>query len=94
MGQLLRAEPEGPKFLEGYPQVKDTLKKARWLQFIQKFKDYNKEVTKTFARSFNGFEVEIGDHKFSVTEASIAAATELPQEGERWFKNKSIVKEA
>ena len=33
-------------------------------------------------------EVEVGDLKFSVTEASIAAATELPQEEERWFKNK------
>jgi len=42
MGQLLRAEREGPKFLEGYPQVKDTMKKARWLQFIQNVKDYNK----------------------------------------------------
>lgn len=54
MGWLLRAEPEGPKCLEGYPQVKDLLKKAKWLRFIQKFKGHNKEVTKAFARSFNG----------------------------------------
>lgn len=32
----------------------------------------------------------MGNLKFTVTEASIAAAIELPQEGERWFKNKSI----
>ena len=82
MGLLLRSEPEGPKFLEGYPQVKNILKKARWLWFIQKFKGYNKEIPKTFARSFNGQEVEIGDLKFTISEASIAAATELPQEGE------------
>lgn len=43
---------------------------------------------KTFARSFNGMEVEVGGLKFSVAEASIAAATELPREGERWLKNK------
>ena len=54
MGRLLRAELEGPKFLEGYPQVKDLLKKAKWLHFIQKFKGHNKEITKAFARSFNG----------------------------------------
>ena len=83
MGRLLRAEPEGPKFMEGYLQVKDILKKAKCLRFIQKFKGHNKEVTKAFARSFNSLEVEIGDLKFTVTEASIAAATELPQEGER-----------
>jgi len=47
-----------------------------------------------FARSFDGSEAEIGDLKFSVNEASIAAATELLQEGERWFKNKSISDEA
>jgi len=94
MGQLLRAEPEAPKFIEGYPQVKDILKKARWLRFIQKFKGYHREVTKAFARSFDGLEVEIGDLKFTVTEASIAAAIELPQGGERWFKNQSIGDEA
>ena len=59
MGLLLRAEPEGPKFMEGYPQLKSIVRKARWLQFIQKFRGYNKEVTKTFARSFNGVEVEV-----------------------------------
>ena len=90
MGPLLRAEPEGPKFMEGYLQLKCMLRKARWLQFLQKFKGYNKEVTKNFARSFDGVEAEVGDLKFSVTEASITAATELPQEEEWWFKNKSF----
>ena len=94
MGKLLRAEPEGPKFIEGYPQVKEILKKANWLRFIQKFRGYHKEVTKAFARSFNGLEAEIGDLKFAVNEASIATATELLQEGERWFKNKGINDEA
>jgi len=82
MGLLLRAEPEGPKFMEAYPQLKIILRKAWWLQFTQKFRGHNKEVTKTFPRSFNGVEVEVGDLKFSVTEASIAATTEFPQEGE------------
>ena len=94
MGRLLRAEPEGPKFLEGYPQVKDLLKKEKWLRFIQKFKGHNKEVTKSFARYFNSRMVEIGDLKFTVIEASIAAATDPPEEGERWFKNKSLDEQA
>jgi len=82
MGKLLRAEPEGPKYLEGYPQAKYLPKKARWLRFIQKFKGYNKEVTKAFAQSFDGQTVEIGDLKLTVTETTVAAATGLPQEGE------------
>ena len=63
--------------MEGYPQVRDILKKENWLRFIQKFRGYHKEVTKAFARSFNGLEVEVGDLKFVVNEASIAIATEL-----------------
>jgi len=94
MGKLLRAEPEGPKYLEGYPQAKDLLKKAKWLRFIQRFKGYNKEVTKAFARSFDGQKVEIGDLKLTVTKTTVAAATSLPQEGERWFKNKSVDEQA
>ena len=92
MGKLLRAEPEGSKFLEGYPQVKEALQKANWLQCIQKFRGYHREVTKAFARSFRDKDnqVEIGDLKFTVTESSIAQATSLPQTGEIWFKNRSV----
>lgn len=75
MGLLVRTEPNGAKFMEGYPQLKSMLRKARWLQFIQKFRGHNKEVMKIFARSFNSMEVEIGDIKFPIIEASIAVAT-------------------
>ena len=94
MGKLLRAEPEGPKYLEGYPQAKDLLKKSKLLRFIQKFKGYNKEVTKAFSWSFDGQKVEIGDLKLTVTEKTVATATGLPQEGERWLKNKSVDEQA
>ena len=92
MGKLLRAEPEGSKFLEAYPQVKEALQKANWLQCIKKFKGYHKEVTKAFARSFRDkdSQVEVGDLTFAVSEGSIAQATSLPQTGERWFKNRSV----
>jgi len=90
MGKLLRAEPEGSKFLEGYPQTKEALQKAKWLKFIQKFKGYNKEVTKAFARSFNGNTVEVGDLQFTITESTLATETSLPQTGERWFKNRIV----
>ena len=81
MGKLLRTEPEGLKFMEGYPQIRDILKKEKWLWFIQKFRGYHKEVTKAFARSFNGLEVEIGDLKFAVNEASIETATGTSSRG-------------
>lgn len=94
MERLLRAELEGPKFLEGYPQVKDLLKKEKWLHFIQKFKGHDKEVTKSFTQSFNSQMVEIGDLNFTVTKASVAASTDLPQEGKHWFKIKNVDEQA
>ena len=52
--------------MEGYPQLKWMLQKARWLNFIEKLDGYHKEITKSFASSFDGTEVEIGDIKFAI----------------------------
>ena len=90
MGLIVRAEPIGEKFMEGQPQLKQTLQKTGWLKFIEIFYGYHKEITKSFARSFDATEVEIGDIKFVVTKYYIAEATELPRLGERWFKNKKF----
>ena len=90
MGLIVRTEHVGGKFMEVYPQMKEMLQKVRWLQFIEKFDGFHKEVTKSFARSFKGTEVEIGDINFSVTEAFIAKATELLKTSEIWFKNREI----
>lgn len=90
MGLIVRTEPVGVKYIEGYPQLKGMLEKVKWLCFIEKFDDYHKEITKSFARSFDGMEVEMGDIKFAVTESFISEETELPRLGERWFKNKEF----
>jgi len=69
--------------MEGYPQLKWMLQKARWLNFIEKFDGYHKEITKSFARSFDGTGVEIEYIKFAVTESFIVEATKLLRQGER-----------
>ena len=80
--------------MELYPQINEMLQKAKWLKFIEKFDGFHKEITKSFARSFDGMEVEIGDIKFLVTEAFIVETAELPRVGERWFKNKEFHSES
>jgi len=75
MGLIVRTEPVRVKYMEGYPQLKGMLQQARWLCFIEKFNSYHKEITKSFSRSFDGMEVEIGDIKFAVTKSFIAEAT-------------------
>ena len=83
MGLIVRSDPVGTKYLEGYPQIREMLQQTRWLQFLEKFNGFHKEVTKKFAWSFNGAEVEIGDVKFTITESFIVEAAELPRQGER-----------
>lgn len=67
MGVIVRTEPTGRKFLEGYPQIRELLQKAQWMEFVVKFDGFHKEVTKSFAKAFDGVEVNIGDIKFTVT---------------------------
>ena len=94
MGLILRTEPVGTKYLEGYPQSREMLQQVGWLQFLEKFNGFHKEVTKTFARSFKGTEVEVGDIKLTVTEVFIAEATGFLRHGERWFKNREFHNES
>ena len=67
MGVIVRIELEGRKFMEGYPQVKEVLQKARWISFVEKFEGFHKDVTKSFSRAFDEMEVEITDVKFAIT---------------------------
>ena len=94
MGLIVRSEPVGTKYLKGYPQIREMLQQVGWLQFLEKFNGFHKEVTKTFSQSFNGSRVEIGDVKFIITESFIAEAKKLPRKGEQWFKNKEFHNEA
>ena len=75
MGLIVRIELVGVKYLEGYPQVRELLQQAGWLNFIEKFDGFHKEITKSFARSFDGAEVDIGDIKFTITKSFLAEAT-------------------
>jgi len=89
MGLIIKLEPVGAKYMEGYPQLKEMLQKAGWLKFIENIDVFHKEITKSFARYFHGIEVEIGDNKFAVTKSFITEATELLTHGERWFKTRN-----
>lgn len=90
MGLIVSTDPIGVKYMEGYPQLKGMLQKAEWFCFIEKFDGYHKEITKSFAISFDCTEVEIGDIKFAVVESFIAEATKLLRLGERWLKNQEF----
>ena len=44
-------------------------------------------MVEAFVKIFDGNQVQLGPLKMQIYEASIAAATKILREGERWFKN-------
>ena len=56
-----------------------------WFSFFERVKGYNVEVTKYFAKNYTNSSVNFQTMKFELNEGSIAEATRLPVEGERWF---------
>ena len=58
MWLIVRTKSVEVKYLEGYPQVKELLQQAGRLNFIEKFDGFHKEITKSFAKSFDGAEEE------------------------------------
>jgi hypothetical protein len=77
--------------MEAYPKCYKIFQKAGWLSFLQKFQGYNEKVARPFAQAFYGRRVRIGELEMEITKDFIAQAIELPQEGEKWFKNQRIV---
>ena len=44
------------------------------------------QSTKEFSLNFNGFQKNIDGITFQVSEETIVVATEIPVQGEKWFK--------
>ena len=66
--------------------MKQQLQQAQWLEFVEKFNGYEKEVTKSFAQAYNGIRAYVRDVKLVLTESFVAEATGLPRIRENKFK--------
>ena len=58
------------------------------LEFLGKYNEYNRKVTKSFVTKFQEGKIVIGDLKIPITEGYIAQATRLSQIGERYHRGK------
>jgi hypothetical protein len=87
---VVRIEPNGSQALLSHDDVIGDIVAHGWDIFIKWFEGYNLVVAQDFTQYFDGFKAKIGDLQLEVTEDSIAQATGLSQEGERWFKNAKI----
>jgi hypothetical protein len=90
MAPVVRVEPNGSQDLLSHDDVVDDLVLFGWVKFVQSFEGFNLEVAQAFAKTFDGAKAKVGDLQLQVNEESIAEATGLSQEGDRWFKNLKI----
>lgn len=89
----IKYEPRGPKLLDSRPKSKNKLEKVGWLLFFQKFCGHNAKVMKAFALNIKGYQVQVGDLHFRLTEELVSKACRLLQDGDRWIKNRRFGKE-
>jgi hypothetical protein len=89
-GALLRKELQDASYLEAHPESCELFKSVGCYRFCHKLQGYHQGVTEAFAKSFDGFKVQLGPILMQIDEASISTTTEIPGEGEKWFNTTSI----
>ena len=62
------------------------MRNAGWFSFCEKLRGHNLEVTNAFINNYKDSVVNFQILKFKVDEATVAEATCIAHEGERWFK--------
>jgi hypothetical protein len=85
-GNVLRKELHDVSYLESHPEIFQMFKEAGCYRYCEKLQGYHQGVAEAFAKRFDGEKVTLGPLVMQIDEASVAAATEMPGQGERWFK--------
>ena len=57
-------------------------------RFCKKLQGYNDQVSQDFAKNYDGEKAQLDFLLLYVNENTIVEVTEMPTEGERWFKKK------
>jgi hypothetical protein len=85
-GNVLRYEPQEMTLVNSDPAYRVSFEQAGCMRFCERIQGYNVQLTKEFTLNFNGVNTIIAGVTFPVSEETISAATEIPIQGEKWFK--------
>ena len=72
--------------IDAYPSCRVIFKAGGWYDYCKALSRHHPAVTRMFAKGFDGEKVWFKTMVLRVTEYSIAKATGLPMDGEKWFK--------
>ena len=76
--------------MEAYLACSELFKEKGWYNYCDGITGYHLEVTKAFAQSFDDQKADFQSLTLRVTENSIAEATGISTEGDKWFKRVSL----
>jgi hypothetical protein len=85
-GILFICEPQSLKLMNSNLAFRISFEQVGCMRFCEKIQEYNVQVTKEFAINFNSVQTRIVDITFQVSEETVAVSTEIPVQGENWFK--------
>ena len=86
-GSVVRTEPFDMHLFDVKPMIREVFQRVGCLSLCQNMQRGHPEVARKFALHFDGINTKVVNLAFEVYEASIAATTEIPNTGERWFKS-------
>jgi hypothetical protein len=87
-GKVDMHEPFGSELLDKKHYCVVWFELVGCYRFCQKLQGYNDQVSQAFAENYDGEKAQLGFLLLHVNEETIVEATEMPTEGERWFKKK------
>ena len=87
---IVWVELEGATLLDSYPSCRVIFKASGWYDYCRALSRHHPAVTRTFAKGFDGEKVKFETMVLQITEDSIAKATSLPMDGEKWFKRTTL----
>jgi hypothetical protein len=86
-GTLLRKKLNDITYLEAHLEIFQMFKDGGYYRFCEKLQRFHQGVAEALALTFDGAKAKVGTIEVQVDEAIVAAATEMPRTGERWFKS-------
>jgi hypothetical protein len=89
-GEIVREEPYDMQLLKSKPLFIESFQRVGCIKFCQKMQRGHPKVAKEFALKCNGTKTKVGRLEFYVSNNSISFATEIPKNGDKWFKSMAL----
>ena len=85
-GAIVRFEPQNISAINADPTIRVAFQQVGCMRFCETIQGYHLQLTKEFAKGFDGVKEKLGSLTFPISSQTISEPTEIPLGGEEWFK--------